>query len=49
MPCGCKKAGPQFGVQIAGGKVVFVTGNRSTADSVARRYPNSVVIEMPKN
>lgn len=47
MACGCNKNKRQFEVVADGGngKVVFTASVRSTADTVAKRYPGSIVRE----
>ncbi|MFF2964236.1 hypothetical protein ACFVT1_36335 [Streptomyces sp. NPDC057963] len=48
MACSCQKNRQQYEVVAAGGKVVFTTGSKPTADSVAKRYPGSEVREKAK-
>ncbi|WP_331723340.1 hypothetical protein [Streptomyces atratus] len=49
MACSCQKNRKQYEVVAAGtGKVVFTTGSKPTAESVAKRYPGSEVREKAK-
>lgn len=45
MPCSCQKNRDQFEVVRDGGlgKVVFRSGVKSTAETVGKRYPGSIV------
>ncbi|MEU0273196.1 hypothetical protein [Streptomyces sp. NPDC006307] len=43
MPCACQKNRKQYEVVTESGKVVFTSTSQPTADTVAKRYPNSVV------
>ncbi|MCY0957733.1 hypothetical protein [Streptomyces sp. H27-H5] len=45
MGCACNKnkGRQQFEVIAENGRVVFTSGNKATADTVAGRYPNSEV------
>ncbi|WNI20270.1 hypothetical protein [Actinacidiphila sp. ITFR-21] len=45
MACSCGKNKKQFEVVIDGGKVVYTSSVKSTAESVAKRYANSTVRE----
>lgn len=47
MGCACNKGKKKFEVVTEGGKgkTVFDTSVRSTADTVAKRYPGSIVRE----
>ncbi|MFI2300162.1 hypothetical protein ACH5AL_15165 [Actinacidiphila glaucinigra] len=48
MPCSCQSKKQQFEVVAQNGKVVFTSANKATADTVAKRYPDSEVREKPK-
>ncbi|MEU9033763.1 MULTISPECIES: hypothetical protein [unclassified Streptomyces] len=43
MPCSCQKNKQQYEVVAESGKVVFTSASKPTADTVAKRYPNSEV------
>ncbi|MDX2648440.1 hypothetical protein PV341_33685 [Streptomyces sp. PA03-1a] len=43
MPCSCQSKREQFEVVATSGKVVFTSGNKATAETVATRYPDSEV------
>lgn len=43
MACACGKNKKQFEVVSTGGKVVFTSASEPTANSVAKRYPDSTV------
>jgi hypothetical protein len=45
MPCSCNNKRQQFEVVAEGGKVVFTSASKPTAETVAKRYPNSTVRE----
>ncbi|MFI0934586.1 hypothetical protein ACH4RG_23050 [Streptomyces sp. NPDC021019] len=45
MGCACNQRKKKFEVVLDGGKVVFEHPIKSTADTVARRYPGSTVRE----
>lgn len=49
MPCSCNKGRQQFEVVAESGKVVFTSASKPTADTVAKRYPNSTVREKGKD
>ncbi|MFE0630807.1 hypothetical protein ACFW3D_28085 [Streptomyces sp. NPDC058864] len=43
MPCSCQSERQRFEVVASSGKVAFTSGDKATADTVAKRYPYSVV------
>lgn len=43
MPCSCQSKRQQSEAVASNGKVVFTSGNKATADTVAKRYPDSEV------
>ncbi|MDX2812912.1 hypothetical protein PV410_10130 [Streptomyces sp. PA03-5A] len=47
MPCSCQSKREQFEVVATSGKVVFTSGNKATAETVATRYPDSVRKKAP--
>lgn len=48
MACGCNKTKTMFEVVAEGGKVVFQSSSKPTAQTVSGRYPNSTVREQGK-
>ncbi|MEW2633347.1 hypothetical protein AB0903_17245 [Streptomyces sp. NPDC048389] len=48
MPCACQKNRQQWEVVASTGKVVFTSASKPTADTVAKRYPDSTVREKDK-
>ncbi|WP_327415404.1 hypothetical protein [Streptomyces sp. NBC_01233] len=48
MACACQKKKQQYEVVSSAGKVVFTTASKPTADTVAKRYPDSTVREKAK-
>ncbi|MFH8577128.1 hypothetical protein [Streptomyces zaomyceticus] len=48
MACSCQKNKKQFEVVSSEGKVVFTSASKSTAETVAHRYPASKVREKAK-
>jgi hypothetical protein len=43
MACGCQKNREQFEVLNEQGNVVYTASSQATANTVAKRYPNSSV------
>ncbi|MDN3056854.1 hypothetical protein PH213_20330 [Streptomyces sp. SRF1] len=48
MPCACQNKRQQYEVVTEAGKVVFTSGSKPTAETVARRYAGSTVREKAK-
>ncbi|MFC4060237.1 hypothetical protein ACFOWE_18185 [Planomonospora corallina] len=45
MGCGCNKRNRQQWEVVVGGRIVYTSTNKSTAETVARRYDGSEVRE----
>lgn len=48
MACACQSKRQQYEVVTTAGKVVFTSASKPTAETVAKRYPNSEVREKAK-